>query len=231
MKINYKTTFILLIAAFNLNACQDSRSLSNPTDTMGEANEAYELQDQEQGSILNKAIGCIQPSAQQRDLINLGNTKKEDFLDFCRQQTNHSLWCDQLVRPNPSSMSIFRCTYGPNQIHQLINPDENTWIHAIRSIHLIQKLSQKGIRTCQIYNWWRPEPYNKNVGGAAGRHPYGTSIDVRLCSDREAILAFDELCKLRRKGEIRAIGYYGGSSLHFGVSDRSANTWGRSCQN
>lgn len=174
-------------------------------------------------------LGCIKPTASQVSPVNSGNLKKQQFLDSCYKQTNNSPWCKQLIRPNPSSKNTFSCTYGAKQVHQLIHPTESTWVYPIRGVQLVQHLIQKGIRVCEIYNWWRPEPYNKNVGGAAGRHPFGTSIDVRFCSDKEAILAFNELCKLRKKGHIRAIGYYGSSSLHLGVGDKTANTWGKTC--
>lgn len=176
-------------------------------------------------------LGCTAANRQEISVVDSGNQKKFQFLKACYEQTDNSSWCDQLVRPNPSSKNTFQCTYGSNQVHQLIHPSETTWKHAIGAVKLIQKLAKKGLKTCQIYNWWRPEPYNANVGGAAGRHPFGTSVDVRLCSNSEAIKAFDELCKERKAGNIRAIGYYGGTALHFGVGDRTANTWGRSCPN
>lgn len=174
-------------------------------------------------------LGCIKATLSQIKVVNLGNEKKEDFLDRCSKETNGSFWCNQLVRPNTGSVSKFKCTYGSNQTHQLIHPNESTWRYPITAVKVLQELSSKGIKICQIYNWWRPEPYNKNVGGAAGRHPYGTSIDVRFCSKAEANRAFRELCKIRAQGRIRAIGHYGSSSLHIGVGDRLANTWGKSC--
>lgn len=161
--------------------------------------------------------------------INSGNQKLNQFLAKCYTATANSPWCDQLVRPNPASHPVFDCTYSVAQAHYLIHPDENTWPNAFVAIQLIQQLELKGLKVCQIYNWWRPEPYNKNVGGAPGRHPYGTAVDVRFCSDQDAIRGFDELCKFRRAGRIRAIGYYGSAALHFGVGDKTPNTWGRNC--
>lgn len=172
---------------------------------------------------------CSKASTAQKEYVYLGWTKKDEFLQRCAAETNNSSWCSQVVRPNPSSASTFGCTYGVNQAHNLIHPDEGTWKYPIAGIRILQDLSAKGIKISQIYNWWRPEPYNKNVGGAAGRHPYGTSIDVRFGSNSEADRAFAELCKMRRAGRLRAIGHYGSSSLHLGVGDRTANTWGKSC--
>ncbi len=222
MRSYLQTTLCCVFFAAALSACQPGEY---------ENHEGHELENELQNELPLEELGCLQPTAQQRDPVNLGNDKKDEFLEYCRKQTGKSSWCDQLVRPNPESKGTFRCTYGPNQAHQLIHPSESTWKHAVGAVQLIQELAKKGIRTCEIYNWWRPEPYNKNVGGAAGRHPYGTSIDVRLCSDKEAILAFNELCKQRKNGKIRAIGYYGGSALHFGVGDKTANTWGKTCPN
>lgn len=176
-----------------------------------------------------QGIGCIKPSTSQKDKVNLGFTKKDAFLQQCAQATNGSFWCDQIVRPNPRSASTFRCTYGTSQPHNLIHPDERTWSYPIEAVKILQDLTSKGIKVSHIYNWWRPEPYNKNVGGAAGRHPYGTSVDVRFASNSEADRAFRELCKMRAQKRLRAIGHYGSSSLHLGVGDKTANTWGKSC--
>jgi hypothetical protein len=111
----------------------------------------------------------------------------------------------------------------------LIHPDESTWKNAFRAIQLVQELEAKNIKACLIYNWWRPEPYNKNVGGAAGRHPFGTSIDVRFCSMVDMENAHRELCAWRKQGRIRAVGYYGTTALHFGIGDQAGNTWGKAC--
>ncbi len=174
-------------------------------------------------------FACQKASLPQIRTVNQGNQKKMEFLNQCAQATGGSPWCNQLVRPNPDSISIFRCTYGSTQIHQLIHPNQNTWKNAFNAVRLIQELEQKGFRVKIIYNWWRPEPYNKNVGGAVGRHPLGTSVDVRFFTKSEADRAFDELCKYREQGRIRAIGHYGTNALHFGIGDSTGNTWGRSC--
>ena len=94
---------------------------------------------------------------------------------------------------------------------------------------LVKELEKKGIKVCLIYNWWRPEPYNANVGGAAGRHPYGTSVDTRMCTLADMEKAFTQLCEWREEGRLRAIGYYGSTGLHFGMGDAVANTWGKDC--
>lgn len=176
-----------------------------------------------------KSLGCLKASSSQKSQVQLGLSKKDRFLQRCAEETNNSFWCDQVVHPNLRSSSTFRCTYGSSQVHNLVHPDERTWKYPIEAIKILQELTGKGLKVSRIYNWWRPEPYNKNVGGAAGRHPYGTSIDVRFASDSEANRAFRELCKMRRNKRIRAIGHYGSSSLHIGVGDRIANTWGKSC--
>lgn len=175
-------------------------------------------------------FACKRASAAQVVTVNSGVLKLNAFKNGCYAATSNSHWCDQLVRPNPSSHGTFDCTYSAAQSHYLIHPEERTWQYAYEAVRLVQELERKGLRVCQIYNWWRPEPYNSNVGGAPGRHPYGTSVDVRFCSNREADLAFDELCSFRKSGRIRAIGHYGTSALHFGVGDAFANTWGRQCK-
>lgn len=178
---------------------------------------------------LFKPMSCKKATAAQLRIVNQGNAKKDKFLRLCAQATNYSPLCEQLIRPNPESLPVFRCTYGETQAHQLILPDESTWKHAFNAVKLIQELEQKGFRILLIYNWWRPEPYNKNVGGAPGRHPLGTSVDVRFNTNLEADMVFYELCNYKKKGRIRAIGHYGTNALHFGIGDSRANTWGKSC--
>lgn len=100
---------------------------------------------------------------------------------------------------------------------------------ANEAIKVGQALQAKGIPISTIYNWWRPEPRNANLGGAAGRHRYGISVDVRFANRAEQKKAFSELCKMRAAGKLRAVGYYSRTGLHLGVGDRTAKTWGRSC--
>ncbi|MGE3756184.1 MAG: hypothetical protein AB7H97_00415 [Pseudobdellovibrionaceae bacterium] len=176
-----------------------------------------------------QTYACTKASIAQIARVNLGNSKYNDFLKACHAQTNNSPWCRQLTRPNPDSQSTFSCTYGPDQTHRLIDPDTSTWKNAFKAVRLVKKLESYGISVAQIYNWWRPEPYNKNVGGASGRHPYGTSIDVRFSTITDMNRAHKLLCKWRSQGSLRALGYYGSTGLHFGIGDRLANTWGKSC--
>lgn len=174
--------------------------------------------------------GCAKATTAQKATVNSGNAKRETFQRQCASATGNSSFCAQVERPNPSSKSIFACTYGASQVHRLIHPTTSTWTNATKAINLLKKLQARGICVSSIYNWWRPEPYNANVGGAAGRHPKGTSVDVRFCSNADAIKGFDELCKNRKAGEIRALGYYGSTGVHIGVGDTTANTWGRNCK-
>lgn len=219
---------VILALSTSIVGCgQESKFINQPTTENQKQNEDIELVDDSVVSML----ACAKASATQISFINKGNAKKDAFLQECARLTGGSAWCMQLIRPNPSSISTFRCTYGNDQVHQLIHPDEATWKNAFEAVRLVQELEQKGLRVCQIYNWWRPEPYNANVGGAAGRHPFATSVDVRFCSNADANRGFDELCKFRKKGRLRAIGHYGTSALHFGVGDKTGNTWGRTCSN
>lgn len=173
--------------------------------------------------------GCQKANSNQIAVVNQGNALQNNFMNECERVTGNKNLCQQIRRPNPSSQGTFYCTYSSNQPHQLIHPSTSTWKYAFKAIELIDRLKAKGLCVSQIYNWWRPEPYNKNVGGAAGRHPLGTAVDVRFCTKTDAIKAFDTLCQYRKKGEVRALGYYGSTGLHIGVGDTSANTWGRNC--
>lgn len=176
-----------------------------------------------------EVFACTPATASNIATINKGNEKLNRFLSQCSTATNHSKWCQQLIRPNPASVETFRCTYGESQPHRLIHPDESTWTNAIRAVTYVDQLETMGIRVAQIYNWWRPEPYNANVGGAAGRHPYGTSVDVRFQTMNDMERAHAQLCKWRKSGDIRAVGYYGSTGLHFGIGDKTPNTWGKDC--
>jgi hypothetical protein len=173
--------------------------------------------------------GCQKASSSQVSKVNQGNAQHTAFKDKCLKATANAQLCSEVERPNPESKSVFTCTYGAAQPNLLIHPSASTWKNAYKAIQLIDKLKAKGLCVKQIYNWWRPEPYNQNVGGASGRHPFGTSVDVRFCTNKDATRAFDELCKYRSRGEVRALGYYGSTGVHIGVGDSSANTWGREC--
>lgn len=174
-------------------------------------------------------ITCNKATAAQIAVVNQGNAKAQDFLDQCLVATTNSPWCYQLMRPNPSSLGVFRCTYGEEQPHQLIHPDTSSWKNAFAATRLVDEMEKLGIKVCLIYNWWRPEPYNRNVGGVPSRHPFGTSVDVRFCSMDDMEKAFRQLCRWRKQGRLRAIGYYGSTALHLGIADKLANTWGKRC--
>lgn len=222
-----RAAIVLGLAWAAIGCGRESNFANGQPSPYEKATEDIELVDESTVSML----ACAKASTSQISFINRGNAKKDAFLQECARQTGGSAWCAQLIRPNPSSIATFRCTYGQDQTHQLIHPDEATWKNAYEAVRLVQELEQKGLRVCQIYNWWRPEPYNANVGGAAGRHPFATSVDVRFCSNADANRGFDELCMYRKQGRLRAIGHYGTSALHFGVGDKTANTWGRTCSN
>ncbi len=172
---------------------------------------------------------CAHANGKQLAQVNNGASKLNQFLTKCYSETGSKKWCDQVARPNPDSRATFDCTYSPEQPHVFIHPDEKTWRYSIEAVKLVQELLLIGIKVDIIYNWWRPEPYNANVGGAAGRHPFGTSVDVRFVNKAEQNRAHSQLCKWRSQGRLRALGYYPGTGLHFGMGDTAANTWGRAC--
>jgi hypothetical protein len=172
---------------------------------------------------------CVKANAEQKAEVDLGNTFYDEFLKKCADKTGASPWCAQLTRPNPDYVEDFVCTYGEDQPHRFIHPDKSTWEHAFEAVKIVEDLQAKEINVRRIYNWWRPEPYNKNVEGAGGRHPFGTSVDVQFETQKDKNLAFKALCKMRKDGRIKAIGYYSGLGLHFGVADKIGNTWGNTC--
>lgn len=230
--MKFKSVFLILVAAA-FSACgQSPESSQNPIQ-----NESGEWK-QESGwpfsendliQDLRSKQQCVAADSAQRELVIAGNALRDSFMTYCLSNTGNSAWCQQIVRPNPKSRNYFVCTYGNDLPHQLISPDQETWIYPIQAIQMIQKLSEMKIQTCEIYNWWRPEPYNKNVEGEPGRHPFGTAIDVRFCSKRDQHSAFLQLCKWRKEGRIRAIGFYPSTAIHFGIGDVEATTWGKAC--
>ncbi len=172
---------------------------------------------------------CTKATQAQIDQVNEGNRKYSAFLQGCHAANGPTAWCEQLTRPNPDSRAIFTCTYGLDQPHQLIHPDESTWKYAYQAVRLVLDLEAMGVSVAQIYNWWRPVPYNANVGGSRLRHPFGTSVDVRMSSIPDMLKAHAQLCRWRAQGRLRALGYYGSTGLHFGIGDALANTWGKNC--
>jgi hypothetical protein len=220
----YGLLFFLVLAGCQQTS-QSPSPEENPLAIDAGAEDDHELID----DLLFEKASCVRATSAQIATVDMGSAKKANFLNECGQATAGSPWCQQLVRPNPNSISTFYCTYGSQQKHLLIHPDEKTWKYAYQAVNLIERLEANGVRIAQIYNWWRPEPYNKNVGGAAGRHPYGTSVDVRFTSKTDQTKAHSLLCKWRKQGELRALGYYSSTSLHFGIGDFTANTWGKSC--
>ncbi len=184
---------------------------------------------EEEFNMRSDRAACRAASASQLKEVDHGNQHAAEFLEGCYAKTGNSRWCKEVMRPNPSSINTFRCTYGNNRPHQLVHPSSSTWKNAYQAVQLVEELEDLGICVSLIYNWWRPEPYNANVGGAAGRHPFGTSVDVRFCSMSHMERAFKQLCTWRRQGRLRALGYYGSTGLHLGIGDGTANTWGKSC--
>lgn len=180
-------------------------------------------------TLLEEMAACQRATSSQISVVNTGARKLASFLSKCEKETGSSKWCKEVSRPNPDSIGTFRCTYSVEQAHVFVHPDESTWKHAIGAVKLVQDLVKQGIKVSRIYNWWRPEPYNKNVGGAAGRHPKGTSVDVRFADKTNQNAAQKALCKMRKAGKLRALGYYSGTGLHLGMGDSTANTWGKSC--
>ncbi len=211
-------SLLMLTLTFAINVAKANDI--NSTEDWDDGEEYYDLRFQ---------FSCKKASKTQKAVVDKGNQLASDFYQQCLTKTGSQYWCQQVMRPNPDSYGIFQCTYGASQVHQLINPDKKTWTNAFKAILLVNELERLGIRPCLIYNWWRPEPYNQNVGGAPGRHPAGTSVDVRFCSMADMEKAFSALCGLRAQGRLRALGYYGTTGLHFGVGDKIANTWGKSC--
>lgn len=238
-KRNLPRSFALAIALASLIGCAKATSpgvedLNNGEITSPIADEHGHLHDDGE-SIFGVAqsltgAGCVKATAQQKAYVDYGNKLYKDFIKQCVNRTGASTWCEQLTRPNPDSAEIFACTYGEDQEHRFIHPDQSTWRNAFEAVKIIEDLQRSGIGVRRIYNWWRPEPYNKNVEGAGGRHPLGTSVDVEFDSQSDKNSAFRALCRMRSQGRIKAIGYYPTHGLHVGIDDKVPNTWGKDCR-
>lgn len=232
MKKTINKILVLLILTFLAQSCQKQQVDINRADVLSAEHSDVMEDDFESESDYVFKLGsnsCKQATAAQISYVDAGAAKLNQFLTRCFQETKSKKWCSEVARPNPDSHRTFDCTYSAAQPHVFIHPQENTWGYAIAAVNLVLDLEKRNIKVDTIYNWWRPEPYNKNVGGAAGRHPAGTSVDVRFTSKIEQNKAHSELCKFRKLGRLRALGYYSGTGLHLGVGDKSANTWGKTC--
>lgn len=223
------TKSVLLVSILFISSCQREQINSLEVSNAAHSNQMEDDYDINMDAIGVMQKGCSKPSQAQINQVNLGLKKLNQFLNKCYTETKSKKWCDQVARPNPDSYSTFSCTYSASQPHYFIHPDESTWKYAIQAVKLVQDLEKRSVKVDIIYNWWRPEPYNVNVGGAAGRHPLGTSIDVRFQNKTEQNKAHKILCAHRKQGRLRALGYYPGTGLHLGIGDKNANTWGKTC--
>lgn len=173
---------------------------------------------------------CIKAPDSEMSEILAGQQKFDSFIEQCKGYGIEEKWCDQLTHPNKASKATFNCTYGEKTPHILIHPDESTWISAFKAAKLVQRLNSENIHVVEIYNWWRPGQYNKNVGGSKIRHPFAVSVDIRMNSMQDMEAAHKKLCGWRKKGDLRALGYYGNTGLHLGIDDEVPNTWGKDCK-
>lgn len=221
--------FLLTLFFLILSGCQREQINQLEIADAKHSDSIEDDHDQILDMIMVEQKGCAKPSQAQINQVNLGLKKLNQFLEKCYLETNSKKWCDQVARPNPDSYSTFSCTYSATQPHYFVHPDESNWKFAIQAVKLVQDLEKSKVKIDIIYNWWRPEPYNVNVGGAAGRHPLGTSVDVRFINKAEQNKAHKLLCAHRKQGRLRALGYYPGTGLHLGVGDKTANTWGKEC--
>ena len=220
----YSSVFVLPVLLIMSTAWSDSRSEDIHPELSG-----LDLQCAMEFTAEQNAVACKKATKKQRQVVRAGSKKTKQILELCSELTDDSPWCEQIIRPNPQSKATFRCTYGTNMPHRLIHPTESTWAHPISAVQIISELEEDGIQVCEIRNWWRPEPYNKNVGGSPTRHPFATSVDVRFCTKADQNKAFNKLCDLRREERVRALGYYGNPTIHLGFGNERANTWGKSC--
>ena len=136
-------------------ASQAPAQEENPLAIDAAAEDDHELIDE----LLFEKASCVRATSAQIATVDMGSTKKTSFLNECGRATAGSPWCQQLVRPNPNSISTFYCTYGSQQKHLLIHPDEKTWKYAYQAVNLMERLEANGVDITEIYNWWRPEPY------------------------------------------------------------------------
>ena len=151
------------------------------------------------------------------------------FVRTCLEKGVLERFCLNLTHPNqdPESMRAFRCTY-PGMPHVLIPKDESEWTFAFEAALILQTMARE-TKVCidEIYNWYRPEPYNRNVDGRPNRHPKATAIDVKFCTKEDAKKAHRALCELYKKKSIWALGSYpSGNKLHIGVRPELHTTWG-----
>ena len=166
-----------------------------------------------------KCAGKIRANIEQIVDVLKGIALKPEFIEQCEKATDRPDLCKQIIRPNPDSKSIFACTYPPGVASIFIPPEKGVWHFAFQAIRWISEIENLGISFSHIYNWLRPEPYNKNASGHPDRHPFGTAVDIKLRSKGDQHLAFEFFCEKWRSGQMNAIGFYSSASLHLGIGD------------
>lgn len=157
---------------------------------------------------------------------------RSEFLTDCAAEGIHPSLCENLTHPNNNSKMEFRCTFPSFTQHVLLPNNRSLWTNGFQGAKAFQEaLEEQGLEpnqgACpQIYNYYRPEPYNANVGGAAGRHPNGTAVDVEFCTKEEAQKALNKFAKMRMEKRINSIGIYSsGIRIHIGFGTEKGNTW------
>lgn len=148
-------------------------------------------------------------------------SRASEFTNFCVKSGVHRTLCDQMTRPNTSSKGTFRRIYGDRPFVLMPGPD--AWGKGVELAKVAQSLSRYG-KICEIRNWYRPEPYNRAVGGARGsQHKSGSAIDIEFCSVAEKRKALIAALKMRNKCSMpKGVGVYGEGSLviHIDLSNR-----------
>ncbi len=147
---------------------------------------------------------------------------QQRFIQRCTSRGISEKLCREATYPNPDSRSAFNGVYGSNQ-NFILMPPESTWDTGIRLLGIAESLSAYG-KVCEIRNWYRPEPYNRKVGGAGGsRHINASAIDIEFCSVAEKNKALKAALAMRQKfAQPAGVGVYGEGSLvlHIDTSNR-----------
>lgn len=116
-------------------------------------------------------------------------------------------------------------------------PPQACWPHGLACLTIAEAVRERiGNKPLLVANWYRPEPYNRAVGGAAGGdHLTATAIDIQFIGSSAEVRMYREkvvpyLEGLYRSGDYLSLGLYADHKrIHIGVyTPKGKRQWNHS---
>ncbi len=146
---------------------------------------------------------------------------QNNFIKMCLARGIREQFCKQITSPNTKSIGTFRQVYGDQPF--VLMPNTDRWETGLQLLTIAESLAEFG-EICEIRNWYRPEPYNRSVGGArSSQHLSAGAIDIEFCTVQDKNRALLAALATRQKFKTPpGIGVYGEGSktLHFDFANR-----------